>query len=150
MNELWKPRCDAIKYRTELFDVILRQLSDVGLDFRVLVGVARKLMVDKFDEPVGEGWVCKDDPTGEDIEDNCKYMMVYRCVEEGNEKLIKVVIEESFENGFEMWCNIYEKQPVYEYGVLIPARLDIEVVEKRDDKSNKFAEVVRSYWGENG
>jgi hypothetical protein len=86
MGMLWKPSYDAVKYRTKLSDAILRQLNDVGMDFRVMVGVGRELMVGKFDEPVEE----------------------------------------------------------------IPVGLDIEVAEKMDYKSNKFGEIVRSYWAENG
>ena len=145
MDRLRKPRCNTIEYKAELFGVVLRQLDYVGVDFRVLVAIARKLIVGKFGEPVGEGWVCEDEPVWEDIEYFCKYMMVYSCVEEGVEKLIKVVIEKDYEDGFKIWSWIHDKLPIYEYGEPIPVKLGIEVVEKRDDMSNKFAEIVRPY-----
>ena len=139
-----KIRCSDIRFIMALSDLVLHQLYDIGMDFKVLVTIARKLFVDRFGEPVGEGWICEE----EDVAVCYKYVMIYRCVEDGIEWLAKVDVEEDYEHGFRMWKLLYDKPPIYDEGTPVATRLSIEVVEKKNDQSNKLCEIVKEAWGE--
>jgi hypothetical protein len=109
------------------------------MEFKVLAAIARKLFVNRFGEPVGEGWICEDEDEG----DCYKYVMIYRCVDEGDELLAKVDVEEDYEYGFKMWVWTYVRSPIYDVGVPISTSLNIEVVEKKNDQSNRLYEIVK-------
>jgi len=114
------------------------QLNYIGFELKYLVALVRKIIVDRFGKPVGEGWIC-------DEESNyCyKYMMVFSCVDGDKEKFAMVEVEENEEYVFWVSSSVLDEKdlPVREDGVPVLASLELRVVEGKDD-SNRFLDFV--------
>jgi hypothetical protein len=131
-----KIKCENIRAVTMIAGLVARQLHDIGFEFKYLVSLVRKLLVDRFGKPVGEGWI-------PDTIDCLKYVMIFSCAEGDSNMYAKVDVEES--EDYRLWTLSWfltEKDfPVHEDGEPIRTRISLEVVESRDE-SNRFLDFV--------
>jgi hypothetical protein len=139
MSKERKTRCESIINVEGWARMVAVQLHHIGFELEYLVALVRKILVDRFGKPVGEGWICDE----ESIDCN-KYIMIFSCVDGDKYKYAMVEVEENEE--YVIWVSssvLDEKDlPVREYGVPIRTRLELGVVKSKDD-SNRFLDFVK-------
>jgi hypothetical protein len=138
MSKEKKIRCENVRHVEGWASMVAVQLRHIGFELKYLVALVRKILVDRFGKPVGEGWICDEESI-----DCYKYMMIFSCVDGDKDKYVKVVVEENEEYVFWVSSSVLDEKdfPVRENGVPVRTRLELKVEESKDD-SNRFYDFV--------
>ncbi|MCC6057153.1 MAG: hypothetical protein LM583_10800 [Desulfurococcaceae archaeon] len=138
MSKVKKIRCENIRHVEGWASMVAVQLRYIGFELKYLVALVRKILVDRFGKPVGEGWVCDEESI-----DCYKYVMIFSCVDGDRDKFAMVEVEENEDYVFWVSSSVLDEKdlPVREYGVPVRASLELGVVESKDD-SNRFLDFV--------
>jgi hypothetical protein len=138
MSKEKKIRCENIRHVEGWASMVAVQLHYIGFELKYLVALVRKILVDRFGKPIGEGWVCDEESI-----DCYKYIMIFSCVGEDKDKFAMVEVEENEDYVFWVSSSVLDEKdlPVREDGVPIQTRLELGVVESKDD-SNRFLDFV--------
>jgi len=134
--------CEKIRHRTEIARLLALHLYEYfSLEF--VVAVVRELFLQRFGEPIAEGWIYQSFPT------SMRYVMIYPCIDNDKNKYIEVVIDEDRDRalitGLYVYCITRDEIPIQEEGDEItptPVRISLEIVEKQDE-SNKIKEIIK-------
>jgi len=130
--------CEAIRHVEGWASMVAVQLHYIGFELKYLAALVRKIIVDRFGKPVGEGWICD-----EESNDCYKYIMVFSCVDGDRGKYVMVEVEENEEYVFWVSSSVLDEKdlPVREDGVPVQTSLELRVVESKDE-SNMFLDFV--------
>jgi hypothetical protein len=133
-----KTRCENIRHVEGWASMVAVQLHHIGFELKYLVALVRKILVDRFGKPVGEGWICDEESI-----DCYKYIMVFSCVDGDRDKFAMVEVKENEDYVFWVSSSVLDEKdlPVRENGVPVRTRMSLEVVENKDD-SNRFLDFV--------
>jgi hypothetical protein len=138
MGKEKKVRCENIRYVEGWASMVAVQLRYIGFELKYLVALVRKILVDRFGKPVGEGWICDEESI-----DCYKYVMVFSCADGDKDRYAMVEVEENEEYVFWVSSSVLDEKdlPVHENGVPVQTRLELKVEESKDEL-NRFYDFV--------